>query len=155
MDAKQFVAVLRKIVKEEVRQVVREELRSALVESKKLAPGPTKLVQARPPISRTQPSAPKPIKKFGGPVGNILNETMMSMMSNPSAAIPDPIGEEEWPSMGGSTFTTNHLGDPELNGFDPEPATPPILHPSGDPTMAFVRDYSAVVKRAEQISNSR
>ena len=147
MDSKQFLKVLAKLIREEVRQAVREELRTALVESKVTQPRTTQkpglLAQAL--VSKPRPVAAPPAPRrfqIPGAVGDILNETAMSMMAHHTA----PEIEEEWSTAEGGSFTQEQA---------PAMAAPNYNHPSGDPTMAFVKDYRAVVKSAEAIHNSK
>jgi len=162
MNTKQFATVLRKIIREEVREAVRAEFQ-LLREQRSPTLTKTKTV-LRP--TATQSTTP-PVKKFGGPAGDILNETLHSMMRNPSLSIPDnvspmvqvdPGSEEEWPEIGSGTFTSAMLGENEADGFQevaPEAPSISMGMESNDPTMVFVKDYRATLQRAEQLSNER
>jgi len=148
MDSKQFLKVLAKLIREEVRQAVREELRTALVESKasqpRTAQKPGLLAQALTPKPRPVTATPTPRRfQIPGAVGDILNETAMAMMSHPSP-IPDT-GE----------YSDSDYGMIEEGVAPIHQAATPNYNPSGDPTMAFVKDYRAVVKSAEAIHNSK
>ena len=158
MDTKQFLNTLREVIRKEVRQAVREELRSVLAESKQAASAsntkPGLLAQVlgfkhNIQGARTPRPAPTTTKRFQIPglIGDLLNETAMSMASG-QGHIPDE--QEGWLTMGGEDFTADRV--PPSSGAIPQPPHP---HPSGDPTMAFIKDYSAVVKKAEEITNGK
>lgn len=139
MNAKNFVLTLRKIIREEVRTAVRQEVKQLLQEQQRnTAPR-----QAKPTTQkRTSPVV------FDGPLSSILNETAESMYSSPQ--------QEEWQDMGGGTFTADQaqgfglsaLMNQETSAADPAPS-----HFAGDPTLAFMKDYSAVMKAADKFAN--
>lgn len=152
MDSKQFLKVLSKVIREEVRLAVRAEMRIALLESKSsITPNPRTRISSQAPAPRASapPRQPAPAKRFTqipGALGDLLNETAVSMMSHPTLA-----EEQEWPTMGDGDFTVDQV---PITDTLPAPS-PSHPHPSGDPTMAFVKDYRAVVKAAEAIHNNK
>lgn len=132
--------VLRKVIREEVRTAVRQEVKQLLQEQQK--PTPPRTVKQAPQQKRPAPVA------FDGPLSSILNETAQSMYNS-------PVEDDGWQDLGGGTFTAEQaegfglsaLMNQETGVVDSAP-----MHFSGDPTMAFVKDYSAVMKAADQFS---
>lgn len=113
MKASQFVELLRKVVREEVRTVVRKELQ-VLTEQTKMVKQPIK--------QTTRPVRSTPLVTFDDNdlIGSLLNETAntMSMEMENTTEIPNP----EFPGL------------------------------SGNDTMQFVKDYSHLLKKAEEIN---
>lgn len=159
MDTKKFVALLRKVIREEVKQALREELQVVKEQKATVVARFKSMPPPRPAVS-TQRAA-KALPKFGGPVADILNETLQSMVQNPASIIPDDAqpydagSQEEWPTMGGSTLTSRMFANDDQDGFGQPAADYPAHAGGGDPTMAFVKDYRAVADRAKQISDSK
>lgn len=140
MNAKNFMLVLRKVIREEVRTAVRQEVKQLLQEQHK-NPQTTRVAKQSPVQRRTPPVM------FDGPLSSILNETAESMYSTPQ--------QEEWQDMAG-TFTADQaqgFGLSALMNQETTVADPTPHHFSGDPTMAFVKDYSAVMKAADKFTN--
>ena len=147
MKVEAFVKVLRKIIREEVRQVVKEELKSikpvlnerqTVTSAKKVAPKTT----TQKNVSRNYP-----LVTIDSALNNILKETADSMRSRPSEEY------EEWPDMNANFGTTADLagfGQATPDFFDDE--APGYYPTSNDPTAAFMKDYSNVLKSAEQKS---
>lgn len=126
MKAIDFVKIIRKVIREEVRTVVKEELKAfkpTIVEAKK-KPAPIQAVQ--------QPVRKTPLVSFDGALADILNETAQSMMSNPE--------EESWPDMNGGPITSEYAQTTRPQSS---------YNFSGDPTDQYVRDYSSVMKAAD------
>lgn len=149
MKASQFVDLLRKVIREEVRSVVKEELKSI----KPLIAERKAVTQPKPQPQRQRPQAPArtaPIVSFDGPLGDLLNETAQQMYSQPA--------EEEWPDMNGGAFTAEDapmmglgsLLDDEDGFAQPQAARTPTRNFSGDPTAAFMKDYSGVMRSADE-----
>ena len=139
MNAKNFMLVLRKVIREEVRTAVRQEVKQLLQEQQKVVP--VKSVRQAPHQKRTPPVM------FDGPLSSILNETAESMYSSPQ--------QEEWQDMGGGAFTADQAQGFGLSALmNQETAVADSTsHFSGDPTMAFIKDYSSVMKAADKFSN--
>ena len=159
MKAADLVKLMRKVVREEVRSVVQQELteilreglQSTIAEIKQ----PHKNRQVRG-VTQPAPPPPKrttPIVTFDGPMGELLNETAMGMMSSGYQE------EEEWPDMNGGPMTSAHVpqADPGslMSMMNDEAPLPEVggFGGYGDPTMNFVKDYSAVMKAADAHSN--
>lgn len=139
MNSKSFVSVLRKIIREEVKAAVRQEVKSLLSETRQQPRQAQVARQANriPPVS------------FDGPLASILNETAQTMYSTSH--------QEEWQDMGGTLtadqaqgFGLAALMNQETSITDSTPS-----HFAGDPTMAFVKDYSAVMKAADKVAGNR
>jgi len=139
MKGSEFINLMRKVIREEVRTVVREELKAIkplLMEKQQ----PTVTKKPTTPIAR--PQRTQPLVQFEGPLKSILEETARSMQSAPSEE-----EEEEWPEMNMGMMTSNDV--PASMG-----RTNMRAAMSNDPTEAFMKDYSKVLKTAEQIANN-
>lgn len=142
MKASDFIKILRKVVRDEVRTIVKEEIKALkplLTESKPV-------IKAKPQQPIAQPKRSSPLVALDGPLGEILRETAMSMQSTPEPA-------EEWPEMNQGTYTSDMLGaDINEDGFIEQPRSNVGNYErmNGDPTAAFMRDYSKVMKAADQ-----
>ncbi len=145
MKASQFASILRKLIHEEVRLAVKEELK----------PIKAMLAEGRKPVKQStpqRPSTPKrsnPLVSFDGPISQILNETAQSMINQ----------QEEWPDMNNGTFTAEHAqnfgGSSLMSMLDSTPEDLPAMGYGADPTAAFIKDYSAVMKAADQHASGR
>ena len=94
-----------------------------------------------------------PIVSFDGPLGDLLNETATSMMN-------ESYQEEEWPDMNGGALTADHAQGgvqsmASLSALMDDDAPLPEAGGYSDPTRAFMKDYSAVLKAADQHSMGR
>lgn len=94
-----------------------------------------------------------PIVSFDGPLGDLLNETATSMMN-------ESYQEEEWPDMNGGALTADHAqmgvqSMASLSALMDDDAPLPEAGGYSDPTRAFMKDYSAVLKAADQHSMGR
>lgn len=151
MKAEVFIKVLKKVIREEVRQVVKEELKALkplLNERHTIAP--TKKV-AKPNSIKQEPARRNyPLVTIDGALGEILKETADSMYNRPSQEY------EDWPEMGSSPRTSSDIpGFAGMEGavsFEDDMSTEGYYPTSGDPTAAFMKDYSSVLKSAEQKS---
>lgn len=103
MNTKDFIQVLRKLIREEVRAAVRQEVKSLVVETKQ-----------------------QPTKKYNNVLEEILAETVL----------PPSFRDDPAVSMDGD-FST------------------PSQHYQADDTMKYVKNYSAVLQKAEKLSNGR
>lgn len=144
MKATDFAKILRKIIKEEVRTVIRQELREALKTNKQ----PVRDIQSITHAPVTQ----KPIPKTGNmSLDGILAETANSVRNGTSTMIED---DAAYPDMA-SQFTAD-----QAQGFGHMTSTQDIAQPSpamnpNDPTTAFMKDYSQVLKTAEAINSKK
>jgi|TARA_R100000030_G_scaffold92505_1_gene78132 hypothetical protein len=139
MKAVDFAKILKEIIKKEVRTVIREELKEALKTNKQ----PVRDIQSTTHAPVTQ----KPIPKTGNTsLDGILAETANAMRSGLSA----PIGDDgAYPDMA-SQFTAD-----QAQGFGHMMQdTMPAVNPN-DPTSAFVKDYSQVLKSATAIHDKK
>ena len=153
MKASDFVNLMRKVIREEVRSIVREELKTIkplLKETKSTTMQPASIpqVKQKPIQKRTTP-----IVSFDGPLGDLLNETATSMMN-------ESYHEEEWPDMNGGALTADHAqmgvqSMASLSALMDDDAPLPEAGGYSDPTRAFMKDYSAVLKAADQHSMGR
>tara|TARA_R110000868_G_scaffold28036_4_gene105532 strand:+ start:16407 stop:16868 length:462 start_codon:yes stop_codon:yes gene_type:complete len=153
MKASDFVNLMRKVIREEVRSIVREELKTIkplLKETKSTTMQPASIpqVKQKPIQKRTTP-----IVSFDGPLGDLLNETATSMMN-------ESYREEEWPDMNGGALTADHAqmgvqSMASLSALMDDDAPLPEAGGYSDPTRAFMKDYSAVLKAADQHSMGR
>lgn len=153
MKASDFVNLMRKVIREEVRSIVREELKTIkplLKETKSTTMQPASIpqVKQKPIQKRTTP-----IVSFDGPLGDLLNETAASMMN-------ESYQEEEWPDMNGGALTADHAqmgvqSMASLSALMDDDAPLPEAGGYSDPTRAFMKDYSAVLKAADQHSMGR
>ena len=138
MKGSEFINLMRKVIREEVRTVVREELKAIkplLMEKQQ------QTVIKKPTTQIARPQRTKPLVQFEGPLKSILEETARSMQSAPSEE------EEEWPEMNMGMMTSEDV--PASMGHTSMRAAM-----SNDPTTAFMKDYSKVLKTAEQIANN-
>jgi hypothetical protein len=152
MKASDFVNLMRKVIREEVRAIVREELKTIkplLKETKSTTMQPASIpqVKQKPIQKRTTP-----IVSFDGPLGDLLNETATSMMNESY--------EEEWPDMNGGALTADHAqmgvqSMSSLSALMDDDAPLPEVSGYSDPTRAFMKDYSAVLKAADAHSMGR
>ena len=152
MKASDFVNLMRKVIREEVRTIIKEELRDIR----------KPMVRESVKATQTQPAAitqvkQKPIKRavqtpmFEGPMADLLNETYQSMISQPQ--------EEEWPDMnGGQPMSSQMFAGMEAGDgmslssvMNDDSPLPDLGGGYGDPTSAFIKDYSSIMKAADAI----
>lgn len=116
MKTSQFLELIRKTIREEVRLAVRAEM-MILSENKTIAAPITKST----PKPQSKPARTTPLVQFegGGMISSLLNETAESM----------------------------------VNGGYNDEVIDPEFGVSGNDTAMFVKDYSAILKRSEEISN--
>jgi hypothetical protein len=152
MKATDIVKLMRKVVREEVRSVIQQELTEILREGLQSTIAEIKQPK-RQTRAVTQPAPPPPkrtapIVTFEGPLGDLLNETAAGMVNEHV--------EEEWPDMNGGPLTSAHVpgaGMGDLSSLMNDDAPLPESSGFGDPTMNFVKDYSAVMKAADAHAN--
>lgn len=135
MNTKEFVKVLRAVIREEVRTAVRQELKEVLSGNR---------TQTKPAIQQPK----KPIKNItGNPVlDQVLNETKLTSDFRQSA----DVGYDDF-----GTFTSNVVQAPQMPtsmmDLDLDESYESPL-PEMNPSMPFIKDYSQLMKRADQIS---
>jgi hypothetical protein len=167
MKGLDFIKLMRKVIREEVRQVVREELKAAgpiLMENRnkvvaKSQPNtkqPTQAIQHKQP---TKPAYSSEIANLKGPIGDILRETAISLRSN------NNVETQDWPDMNSGYQSTpslqhmNPFGQQSLSSIlnddemDSEPVAMNSIH-SNDPTAVFMKDYSSVLKSADKLAGN-
>ena len=117
MKTSQFLELIRKTIREEVRLAVRAEM-IVLSESKTF----------------TTTSAPKPVQK-----------------AQPKPVRTTPLVQFEGGDMISSLLneTANSMANAGYNDEDVDPE----FGVSGNDTAMFVKDYSAILKRSEELSN--
>lgn len=145
MKTKEFIQALRKVIREEVRAAVKEEVRSLLYETKTQ----TNSISQVKHTAAKQPIKKNPIQyNTGNPMlDEVLAETI----------VPKGFGGGEGPMVtdyGDFGFTSNDVMASQFNTMMTEEDLPEVSS-YGDPTMAFVKDYSAILKKADQISGTR
>lgn len=150
MKASEFVNLMRKVIREEVRTIIKEELKDLR------KPIVRESVKA---TTQTQPAAIPQVKQktikraiqpptFKGPLAELLNETYEGMLQQPHE-------EDEWPDMNGGQPMTSQMfagmeaGDASLSSMMNDDSPLPVSSGYGDPTSAFIKDYSAVMKAAD------
>jgi hypothetical protein len=133
MKGSDFIKVLRKVIREEVRTVVKEELKAIkpIIAERQVTP-------VQPRREQPKPKREYPLVALNGPLASILKETADSMYNN----------QEEWPDMNDGPLTTEHAQarSPRQSMVSMDPS---------DPTTAFIKDYSAVMKAADAIQQGR
>ncbi len=158
MKGTEFINLMRKVIREEVRAVVKEELKSfkpVIVESKqqsvtKLEAPKRKAVQPEPLIKRQTPV-------FKGPLADILQETYTAMQNEPP--VEDP--EAAWPDMNGGVVTMDNMpGGMGMSmaammddDFGSKLNPPSSNTPTNTPPL--IRDYSALLRKADDIANNK
>ncbi len=152
MKAADFAKILKKIIKEEVRTVIRQELREALKTNKQpVREGGPYEGMSFTPASEEAKAAPVP-KTGNVSLDGILAETANAVRNGQSAMIED---DAAYPNMA-SQFTADqaqgfgHM----MNQHDQSAHMEPAVNPN-DPTSAFMKDYSQVLKTAEAISSRK
>ncbi len=149
MKATEFVNIMRKVIREEVRSIIKEELKPL----KLMVEGKTATTQ----INTVTKQAPQPVKKkvvppqikgIKGPLADILAETYMAMQQE--APYEDP--EAEWPSMD-EMFTSKHV-PPSFMPQQTISQNEVRAAMTGDPTQALMKDYSSLLKKADAIANN-
>ena len=155
MKASEFVNLMRKVIRDEVRTIVREELKTIKPLLKETAQqGLNTSFKQGLPAKTPKVAAPtrKPSIKpptFEGPLASLLNETYESMLNEGHQE------EEEWPDMNGGALTADHAqvgvqSMSSLSAMMDDDAPLPDASGYGDPTRAFMKDYSAVLKAADR-----
>ena len=139
MNTKEFVKVLRAVIREEVRAAVRQELKEVLSENVRTA---KQTIQSRP-----QP----PAKKItGNPIlDQVLNETKLTSDFRQSA----DVGYDDFGS-----FTSNNIQAPQMPTSMMEMDIQDDYEsplPEMSPSLPFMKDYSQLMKRADQISSQK
>jgi hypothetical protein len=157
MKGTEFINLMRKVIREEVRAVVKEELKSfkpVIVESKqqsvtKLEAPKRKVVQPEPLIKRQEPV-------FKGPLADILQETYAAMKNEPP--VDDP--EAAWPDMNGGVVTMDNMpggmGMSMAAMMDDDFGSRLNNQPTQQTTtQPLMRDYSAILRKADDIANNK
>lgn len=138
MNTKEFVKVLRAVIREEVRTAVRQELSEVLSENKRSLKSVT-----QQPIKKT---ASRPIT--GNPIlDQVLSETKLTSDFRQSA----DVGYDDFGS-----FTTNNVPQEPTSIMDMD------IHddyesplPDMSSGMPFMKDYSQLLKKADQIAQQK
>lgn len=149
MKSIEFIKILRKVIREEVRTVVKEELKAykpTLVEASK----PVTKKQTIP-VQQSQPKI-KPMPDLGikGPLADVLKETYASMQQAPSTIMEghemyEQAEMQDWPEMNGGTFTAEQAPAMPMRS---QPTQTQRFNP--DPMASLMKDYSGVMKAADQ-----
>ena len=148
MKGSEFVNLLRKVIREEVRSVVKEELKEAL--KPVIVENTTKVTQTKPAaipqVKQKQVKRAIQPPTFEGPMASLLAETYASMMANP---VEDP--EEEWPDLNMGMMTS------EMVQGQPMPMSKGgVANMNQEVNMdSLMRDYSGVLKAAEAKAQTR
>jgi len=140
MNTKEFVKVLRAVIREEVRSAVRQEMSQLLMESK--------------PTLRSQQTKQQPRKQPASLTGNpildqVLSETKLTSEFRQSA----DVGYDDF-----GTFNTNSIPiqqqQASIMDMDVQEDYESPL-PEMNPTMPFIKDYTQLMKRADQIASQK
>jgi len=140
MNTKDFIKALRAVIREEVRSADRQEIGAILTESRSHN---QRLAQPKP-VQKTR-QASKIIT--GNPIlDQVLSETKLTPEFRQS---PD-IGYDEL------SYTTKSIPatQPSLMNMDAAEEYYDEL-PATDPTMPFMKDYSQLLKKADQIASQK
>ncbi len=138
MKTKEFIQSLRKLIREEVRAAVRDELSGIINES----------IKAQKPKQQSQPQ--QQYKKPSNSNFNTGNATLDEILAE--TIVPRGFGGESGPAVSDYTdmhFTTNDV--PQSLSTIVSDEDLPITTGYSDPTMMFVKDYSAIMNKANQI----
>jgi hypothetical protein len=151
MKGSEFVNLMRKVIREEVRAIVKEELKAfkpVIVESKTV----TNYEAPKAKETAYRPQLPKPTKKapvvtIDGVLGELLNETAQSMYNDPNWSAE----QEEWPDMNNGPVTMDNM--PGMMGMRMQQPQKASVDFTGDPTAVFMKDYSQILKQANAIAD--
>jgi len=155
MNTKEFVQVLRKIIKEEVKSAVTEAMRDIsinnLVESVSSTPVYNTPIETYKPKQQTKKTEPKTYTK--DPLLNsLLNETAQS-----GAHIPLEHNDySEWPTMDLKTDYSGIMGKPKFVQSTKIDATPDGINPNAVPEeikSVLTRDYRSLMKAMDKKKN--
>jgi len=144
MNTKEFVQVLRKIIKEEVKSAVKEALRDVstdnLIES---------VVAAPKPEYNYKPKKQPTLKQFTKDplLNSLLNETAASGVSIPTEQNYNDFNE--WPTMEMNNKYSSVMGSPKFVDNKKIDATPDGINPNAVPEevkSALTRDYRSLMK---------
>lgn len=154
MKASDFAKILKEVIRKEVRTVIRQELREALKTNKQPVRegGPYEGMSFPTPASKEAKAAPIP-KTGNVSLDGILAETANAVRNGTTTMIED---DQSFPSMG-EMFTADQaqgFGYTMNQEHDQSAHMEPAMINHNDPTAAFMKDYSQVLKTAEAI-NSR
>lgn len=145
MNTKDFVKVLRAVIREEVRSAVRQEMSQILTEVKKS----TKQVDTRKQYSPTKPPINQNKSITGNPIlDQVLNETKLTSEFRQSA----DVGYDDFGS-----FTTNTIQSTQSTSIMDMDVVDDYESPLPDMSsgMPFMKDYTQLMKRADQISSQK
>lgn len=151
MKATEFINLMRKAIREEVRSIIKEELKpiKLMVESKYVSTVKEEVPRKQTLMAPSKKKTTMPqIKGINGPLADILAETYMAMQQE--EPYNDP--EAEWPNMD-EMFTSNHV-PPSFTSQQPISQNQVRAAMTGDPTQAFMKDYSSILKKADAIANN-
>lgn len=145
MNTKEFVQILRKIIKEEVKSAISEAIRDISTD---------KLIETVAPPATVYDYKPKP-KKIVAPkqftkdplLNSLLNETAASGVHIP----PDQDYNDysEWPNMSIGNNYSSLMGSPKFVDNTKIDATPEGISPAAVPQevkAALTRDYRSLMK---------
>lgn len=143
MNTKDFVKALRSVIREEVRSAVREELKSILTESKTARP-----VQKSTVRYNTQ----TPVKKYTGNsiLDQVLNETKLTSDFKNQSNVGYDSDYQDFGSFSTNNVTSQETPTSIMDMDIVDDYESPL--PQMDPTMPFMKDYSQLMKKADQIS---
>lgn len=142
MNTKEFVKVLRAVIREEVRAAVRQELKEVLTENKQVA---KQMVQPR------QPQPQQPAKKItGNPIlDQVLNETKLTSDFRQSA----DVGYDDFGSFTTNNIPTQQIPTSMMEMDVQEDYESPL--PEMNSALPFMKDYTQLMKKADQISSQK
>lgn len=153
MKTKEFITALRKVIREEVRSAVRQEIKDILVESVHRAADIKPIVQERVVQKQVQPTQQKAAKKYtGNPVlDQVLSETTLTSDFRSSTNV----GYDDYQDFG--TFTADQVQPSAMPSMMDMDVADDIGGDLNVPVpassqMPFMKDYSQLLKKADQIS---
>jgi hypothetical protein len=152
MKGLEFISLIRKVIREEVRTAIKEELKSL---KPIIAENATKSVKPKtPPPPQTQQrqiQRTTPLVTLEGPLGDILRETAESLHTNGNY-VNESYGEtEDWPDMNnGASYGSDDVPMTMMSQIEPTNQRQSSMSSfDADPTAMFVKDYSGVMKAAD------
>lgn len=167
MKAQDFISLLRKVIREEVRSAIRVELNEKFGNNKKplLQQKKTTSLMEVTSVAKPQPPPQPLIRREARPPVNTGNPLLNQLLAE--TVVERDFGGETSPYVGGGgDYSPEPQYSPEMlteSGTIPQPMNEEAIMddssalpstPVGQ-NFPFMKDYSEVLKKAEQISNNR
>lgn len=144
MKAKEFISVLRTLIREEVRAAVRQELNEVLAEGKRPVNTTLKSTQvAKKPTQQTK-------KYTGNPMlDQVLNETRLTS----DFRQPANVGYDDFGSFTTNNIPTQAMPTSMMDMDISDDYESPL--PEMSPSLPFMKDYTQLMKKADQIAQQK